>query len=72
MLAAYRFDRYKSVPAQDGGLERLVVEAGGEVAAAVERAATVAEAVNAARDLQNTPANDLDPEALAAARAAAG
>ncbi len=65
VLAAYRFERYKSVPAQDGGLERLVVEAGGEVAAAVQRAATVAEAVNAARDLQNTPANDLGPEALA-------
>src|SRR5581483_3283614 len=45
----------------------LRVAAGGEdreLSAAVQAAATVAEAVNGARDLQNRPANDLTPTAL--------
>ena len=42
-----------------------MVSAHHDVAAAVERAAVVAEAQNAARDLQNTPANDMTPTALA-------
>ncbi|MEV7285659.1 leucyl aminopeptidase [Streptomyces sp. NPDC093252] len=40
--------------------------------AAVERAAAVAEELNRARDLINTPPNDLDPEAFAAVASAAG
>jgi len=39
--------------------------------AAIERAAAVAEELNRARDLVNTPPNDLDPEAFAAVAQAA-
>jgi leucyl aminopeptidase len=71
-LAAYRFERYKQQPQDDDErppkLDELIVSAHHDVAAAVERAA-----VNAARDLQNTPANDLTPTDLAArARELAG
>jgi leucyl aminopeptidase len=82
VLADYRFDRHRSSPpdAEDTApkhLEALVLSApgagegaGAADAAALERhvseAATVAEAVNAARDLQDRPANDLTPTALAA------
>jgi leucyl aminopeptidase len=73
LLAAYRFDRYKG---DDGGDDRrvreLLVSAHHDVAAPVRRAAVLAEAQNAARDLQNLPANDLTPTALGeAARALA-
>jgi leucyl aminopeptidase len=73
ILGDYRFDRYKSPPG-DGGededeapkqLERLIVTGAGELEAPVAEAALVAEAVNGARDLQNRPANDLTPTALA-------
>src|SRR5918998_276072 len=47
------------------GVEELIVSAHHDVAATVERAAVVAEAVNAMRDLQNTPANHMTPSALA-------
>jgi leucyl aminopeptidase len=76
ILADYRFEKYKSKPA--GGdnaskhLEQLLVAvpADGPVSeddakAATAHAATVAEAVNSARDLQNRPGNDLTPTALA-------
>jgi leucyl aminopeptidase len=51
-------------------LERLILAAPGakapkELERAVAQAAVVAEAVNAARDLQNRPGNDLTPTALA-------
>jgi leucyl aminopeptidase len=79
MLADYRFELYKSPPpASDESepeppkhLERLIVAApaAGENQAELERAvsdaAVVAEAVNATRDLQNRPGNDLTPSALA-------
>ncbi|HLB20564.1 MAG TPA: M17 family peptidase N-terminal domain-containing protein, partial [Solirubrobacteraceae bacterium] len=66
MLADYRFERHKSVPAQDAdtrptSLARLIVSADEDLADVVAEAALVAEAVNAARDLQNRPANDLTP-----------
>jgi leucyl aminopeptidase len=90
-LADYSFERYKSVPKQDGEdagkeppkhLEKLVVASplisnssspgageGIKSAAELERivaeAATVSDAVNEARDLQNRPGNDLTPTALA-------
>jgi leucyl aminopeptidase len=82
ILADYRFGRHKSAPA--GGkdssaedapksLERLIVSAADDVGTIVAEAALVAEAVNAARDLQNRPGNDLTPTALAEyARALAG
>ena len=66
VLAAYRFDRYKPDNADENGgaVEELVVSAHHDVSAPVDAAAVVAEAQNAARDLQNTPANDMTPAAL--------
>jgi leucyl aminopeptidase len=73
LLADYRFDRYKGDDAgDDRRVRELLVSAHHDVAAPVRRAAVVAEAQNAARDLQNLPANDLTPTALGeAARALA-
>lgn len=65
VLAAYRFDRYRNHPDDDGGIERLVVSAHHPVEAAVAYADVVAAAQNRARDLQNTPSNELTPERLA-------
>jgi leucyl aminopeptidase len=72
ILADYSFDLHKSVKAgsQNGDakpkrLDGLIVSGGGPVEAAVADAAIVAAAVNAARDLQNRPGNDLTPTALA-------
>jgi leucyl aminopeptidase len=74
-LADYRFERHKSTQAEptDGApkqLQSLIVAAADAAAAELERhvseAAVVAAAVNAARDLQNRPANDLTPTALVA------
>jgi leucyl aminopeptidase len=77
VLADYRFERCKSAPAepQDSApkqLEALIVsdtraagDGAGELERAVSQAAVVAAAVNAARDLQNRPGNDLTPCALA-------
>jgi leucyl aminopeptidase len=72
-LADYRFDRHKSAVVEPADappkhLQELIVSAEDADAAELERgvseAAIVAEAVNAARDLQNRPANDLTPTAL--------
>jgi leucyl aminopeptidase len=66
LLASYRFDRYRKPPAEDAAqLEELVVSAHHDVSSPVETARLVTEAQNAARDLANTPANDLTPSALA-------
>ncbi len=75
VLADYRFERHKSAPADgvkaatDKRLESLILSApnaaAGELERTVAEAAIVAEAVNAARDLQNRPGNDLTPTALA-------
>jgi leucyl aminopeptidase len=70
MLADYRFERYKSAPAADEdtrpkSLERLIVCSHADVGATVAESALLADAVNKARDLQNRPANDLTPTALA-------
>ena len=71
ILADYRFERFKSTPTSDEDskpkhLERLIVSSPQDLAGAVAAAALVAEAANAARDLQNRPANDLTPTVLAA------
>jgi leucyl aminopeptidase len=70
MLADYRFERHKSAPADGDAppkhLDALVVQAPSDLSGAVSDAALVAGAVNGARDLQNRPANDLTPMALAA------
>jgi leucyl aminopeptidase len=70
LLAAYRFDRYRRRRDEDGdagagALSSLVLSDHHDRAAAAREAAIVAEAVNRARDLQNTPANELTPAALA-------
>jgi leucyl aminopeptidase len=70
MLSDYRFDEHKSAPLADQAagsrsLERLIVSAPAQADAAISEAALVTEAVNAARDLQNRPGNDLTPTALA-------
>ncbi len=64
LLHAYRFDRYR--PADDSRrLRRLILSAHHDVSAPVARAGVIIEAQNRARDLVNTPANDLPPAALA-------
>jgi leucyl aminopeptidase len=70
VLAAYRFRAFKSGAggaddADAGALDELLVSAHHDVAAPVAHAATVAAAANAARDLQNTPANHMTPTHLA-------
>jgi leucyl aminopeptidase len=74
VMRNYRFERFKSGPAEDDGsagdaaaksLARLIVSAPAAAEATVAEAALVAGAVNGARDLQNRPGNDLTPTALA-------
>jgi leucyl aminopeptidase len=66
ILAAYRFDRFKSGDGDDSArLDSLTLLAPAEVADAAERARIAAEAQNRARDLQGTPANFATPTFLA-------
>jgi len=66
ILAAYRFDRFKSGDGDDSPrLESLVLLAPAEFAQIVEGARVAAEAQNRARDLQHTPANVATPAFLA-------
>jgi leucyl aminopeptidase len=67
VLGAYRFDRYKSGSGNDdeAKLERLILSAHHDLSAVARSATVVAEAQNAARDLQSLPANDLTPSRLA-------
>ncbi|MGV9915334.1 leucyl aminopeptidase [Streptomyces tendae] len=83
LLGAYSFDAYKETAketkAAKGNGKAPLAEAallGGKprdkaYKAAIERAAAVAEELNRARDLVNTPPNDLNPEAFAAVAQAA-
>src|SRR3954454_7954326 len=64
LLASYAYTEFKT--ADDGGLETLLLSAHHDVSGPAAAAATVAEAVNRARDLQNRPANVMTPPALAA------
>ncbi len=77
-LADYSFDSHKSSPkdnltgagkqgfdAKPKHIDDLIVAGDGELARVVSDAQIVAEAVSEARDLQNRPANDLTPTALA-------
>jgi leucyl aminopeptidase len=57
-LGAYRFDRYKS--ARDGARARMVIPEGADL----EAARAVAHACALARDMINTPANDLGPHEI--------
>jgi leucyl aminopeptidase len=81
LLGAYSFDAYKESgkDAKKNGKAPLaeIVLLGGKPRdkahkAAVERAVAVAEELNRARDLINTPPNDLNPEAFAAVASTAG
>ena len=66
LLAAYEFRAFKSeAPEEPGALEELVVSAHHDVSAPVHAVGIVAAAVNEARDLQNTPANEKPPVRLA-------
>src|SRR4051812_45821367 len=66
VLAAYGFDRYRDAPDEEPTeVDDLIVSAHHDVADAVAAAVVVAEAANACRDLQNTPANDMTPTRLA-------
>ena len=78
-LADYAFERYKSAPkkVRTGGHTTAVVVPPEDVDAAslatvARQAAVVAEAVSWARDLGNTPGNDLGPAELARAAVQAG
>jgi leucyl aminopeptidase len=66
VLAAYRFDRFKSGEGDDTPrLESLTLLAPAELADAAAAATVAAEAQNRARDLQLTPANVATPSFLA-------
>jgi leucyl aminopeptidase len=66
ILAAYRFDRYRARPEEERReVQEVVVSSHHDVAEAVHRGAIGADAQNFARELQDTPANDLTPTALA-------
>jgi leucyl aminopeptidase len=71
ILGDYSFERYKSTPDAEGSgeeprhLETLTLSSSEELGPAAAEGTVLAEAVNAARDLQNRPANDLTPTALA-------
>jgi leucyl aminopeptidase len=72
VLAAYRFDDYRSTP-RPPSLDRLLVVSGGHghgdvtttLGDGVRRGVRTAEAVAFARDLINTPPSDLPPSRLA-------
>jgi leucyl aminopeptidase len=64
LLRAYEYRAYKSEPS-DSKLETLLVSAHHDVSEAVSRAAVIAAAANAARDLQNAPSNEMTPARLA-------
>jgi leucyl aminopeptidase len=71
ILADYSFDLHKSAAGSRSAdtkpkhLDALIVSGPGPVESAVADATIVAAGVNAARDLQNRPGNDLTPTALA-------
>ncbi len=66
LLRDYRFERYKRPDEDDSrGIERLIVSSHHDVAEPARAGAVIAGAQNRARDLGNTAANDMTPEALA-------
>jgi leucyl aminopeptidase len=67
VLRAYRFDRYKSDDddGPDRGVQRLLLSAHHDISEPVRVAGIIVAAQNRARDLGNTPSNDLSPSALA-------
>ncbi len=65
LLHAYRFDRYKPTDAALPRVESLLLSAHHDVSQIVDATALITTAQNRARDLANTPANELTPERLA-------
>src|SRR4051812_39396793 len=69
VMGAYDFRMWKSKGDDDDdesdGVAELIVSAHHDVAGPVETGRVVGESVNLTRDLQNRPANDLTPTALA-------
>ena len=65
LLHAYRFERYKKEREDSRQVQTLVLSSHHDIAEPVRAATIVAAAQNRARDLGNTPANDLAPAALA-------
>jgi leucyl aminopeptidase len=67
LLHAYRFDRYKpNTPSEDlRQVNTLVLSAHHDISEPVRTATILTTAQNRARDLGNTPSNDLPPLALA-------
>ena len=69
VMGGYEFRLWKSSGHDEdeagGELAELIVSAHHDVSEAVARGLVVGESVNLARDLQNRPANDLTPTALA-------
>ena len=66
LLHAYRFERYKRRSDPERAVETLILRAHHDISETVSRASVIAAAQNRARDLGNTPANELTPAALAA------
>ena len=68
ILASYRFDRYRAEPTDPAerprSIEELTVSGAIDLDEPVARAEVIAEAVNACRSLQDTPANDMTPTDL--------
>jgi leucyl aminopeptidase len=69
LLRDYRYERNKSKPPGEDGeapkpIADLTVASNSDIEGAVFDAGVVAAAANAARDLQNTPSNELTPTAL--------
>ena len=65
LLHAYRFDRYKQPDEESRQVQTLVLSAHHDISEPLRAATILTEAQNRARDLGNTPANDLAPTALA-------
>ena len=70
VMGAYEFKQFKSGSDGDDDeagreLEELIVSAHDDISGAVEQGRVLGESVNLTRDLQNRPANDLTPSALA-------
>jgi len=67
-LCAYRYERFKSKPAEErADIDALIVSSHDDLSGVVDEAAIVVGAVNAARDLQNAPPNEMAPRHVAAA-----
>jgi len=65
LLCAYRYEAFKAPPSEPRvDLDALIVSAHHDLSDVVSEAGIVARAVNAARDLQNAPPNEMAPRHL--------